>query len=482
MLNFFKKKNDYTKEKDLDDNPSLITMDQIMFIHEQMTKCICDIKCLIEGHGTGFFCKIPFPDFFHLLPVLITNNHVLNEKDIVEGKKINISLNKKSINKEIFIDNSRKTYTNEFYDITIIEIKSNDDLKEEQFLEIDPKINEEDFVKEFKKKDVYIIGNIYFYTTGKIWNISIDKYEIQHKCSTQPGMSGSPIICLANYKVIGVHKGSASKNFNLGTFIREPIKEFNKKFSNSKTEYLQNVNTYNSIINISDKKEERQEENLKEKQEEKQNKPIKANENQIEVENEYKNINLNFTDKNNLPIYPKNDNNKYENFDISYINPMINIDTESNNIIVKILKDCRILSYSEGYLFELFVYNINNYNYCDIIFDVGERIFKIIQMDDGCLILGLQNYLEIIEIKEDKINILEKKLLSSFKKIYKFSNNLIVEFENEIVYYSYDKRGIIKDKNIKIKSDYIYDICEINENLIAIIYENQSLFKKLLFN
>ena len=84
MLSFFKKKkkekkkSNYNKEVDLNDNPSPITMDQIMQIHEQMTKCICDIKCLIEGHGIGFFCKIPFPDFFHLMPVLITNNHVLN--------------------------------------------------------------------------------------------------------------------------------------------------------------------------------------------------------------------------------------------------------------------------------------------------------------------------------------------------------------------------------------------------------------------
>ena len=29
--------------------------------------------------GTGFFCKIPFPNNNHLLPVLITNNHVMNE-------------------------------------------------------------------------------------------------------------------------------------------------------------------------------------------------------------------------------------------------------------------------------------------------------------------------------------------------------------------------------------------------------------------
>jgi hypothetical protein len=185
--------------------------------------------------------------------VLITNNHVLEEKNIAEGTTINFTLNKKSINKEIFIDKSRKTYTNKSYDITIIEIREEDGLKEDQFLEIEPKIYEEDYKKEFQKKDVYIIGNICFYTTGKIWYIS-DDYVIQHKCSTQPGMSGSPIINLRNYKVIGVHKGADPKEFNLGVFIREPIKEFNVKFPNLKDNQNEKPNTF-----LFDKNEENRE-------------------------------------------------------------------------------------------------------------------------------------------------------------------------------------------------------------------------------
>ena len=40
-------------------------------------------------------------------------------------------------------------------------------------------------------------------------------------------MSGSPIINLNNFRVIGVHKASHStKNMNIGIFIREPIKNF----------------------------------------------------------------------------------------------------------------------------------------------------------------------------------------------------------------------------------------------------------------
>ena len=49
-------------------------------IVEQMEKCICKLK-IDEIEATGFFCKIPFPDKNNMLPVFITNNHVINKFD-----------------------------------------------------------------------------------------------------------------------------------------------------------------------------------------------------------------------------------------------------------------------------------------------------------------------------------------------------------------------------------------------------------------
>ena len=40
---------------------------------------VCKIKIGNE-QSIGFFCKIPFPDENNLLPVFITNNHVINKK------------------------------------------------------------------------------------------------------------------------------------------------------------------------------------------------------------------------------------------------------------------------------------------------------------------------------------------------------------------------------------------------------------------
>ena len=244
-------KNDYIKEKSLEGRASPITADKLKTILEQIGKCICDIKCEIGGHGTGFFCRIPYPDFFCLKPALITNYHVLNKDDIAEDKIIKFTLNNESIHKELKITNKRKTYTDEELDVTIIELNPKEDgIEPDSFLEIDPAINCENPNDEFGNKDVYIIGNVRQYTNGKIKNIDEEGINIQHLCPTYEGMSGSPIINLNNYKIIGIHNGADKKRaWNLGTFLKEPF----KLFYNLK-------NTNSEIINNNIKKEDIKEE------------------------------------------------------------------------------------------------------------------------------------------------------------------------------------------------------------------------------
>ena len=60
-------------------------------------------------------------------------------------------------------------------------------------------------------------------------NICINKnYNLVHKCCTEQGSSGSPILNLNN-KVIGIHKEGVLKfKYNNGTFLNYPIKEFIK--------------------------------------------------------------------------------------------------------------------------------------------------------------------------------------------------------------------------------------------------------------
>ena len=67
------------KENNISGYPNVISFDCTKEIVNQMEKNICKIK-IGENQGTGFFCKIPFPDKNNMLPVFITNNHVINEQ------------------------------------------------------------------------------------------------------------------------------------------------------------------------------------------------------------------------------------------------------------------------------------------------------------------------------------------------------------------------------------------------------------------
>ena len=226
----------YTQEKAIENASEPVPFDTLKIIFEQIENCICRIQCPKGGVGTGFFCLIPFPNKLNLLQVLITNNHNLDKEDIEISKKIKILLNNDKSIIEINIDSQRKTYTNKNYDVTIIELKQSDGLNLNNFLEIDENIfNSIDNVKDtYTKKSIYIIyyppGKKASYSNGIIKNISEDNFTINHLCPSVPGSSGCPLISLNEHKVIAVHKGSSSKNWNLATILKEPIENcYNEK-------------------------------------------------------------------------------------------------------------------------------------------------------------------------------------------------------------------------------------------------------------
>ena len=197
-----------------------ISLKGIKNIVEQMENSICKIY-KNEKKGTGFICKIS--DILYL----ITNNHILNEEDIEENKIIDISINNKY--KKIKIDKERKKYTNEELDITFIEIKQNED-NIYNYLEIDEEdINEkkDNIELEYRNKSIYILH----YPRGEL-SISCgvikemkDGKIIEHLCSTEEGSSGSPLLSLKTYKVIGIHFGG-DININYGIFIKYAIDKF----------------------------------------------------------------------------------------------------------------------------------------------------------------------------------------------------------------------------------------------------------------
>jgi len=197
-------------------------------INSQIKECICFIESRNGVIGTGFLCKIPFPDFLTLLPVVITNSKIIKNEGICFGEEIKLRLkNYRDIS--LIIDKNRKFYTDEKYPVTIIEIINSDNLNVNSFLEV--KFNS-------NIKDIYLIyyrnDNEYKqYYFGEIKNINNNKFT--HSCKYIEGEIGCPIINRYEHKVIGINNGlDDNTNLNSGILIEQPIKNFNDIYFNAK--------------------------------------------------------------------------------------------------------------------------------------------------------------------------------------------------------------------------------------------------------
>ena len=222
-FNNINNKNNYNNNYNKEDIPvgavEPISRETNKIIDNQLECNICKIYTS-KSLGTGFLCKIPYPNEFNLLPVLITNHHVLDEDEIIKNKSLKITFNDDKVSKIIELTDNRKIYSSELYDTTIIEIfPLKDNLT--YFLELN-NLNEI-----IDKESIYILqypeGAKASYSFGKIDNIN--EFDVTYNAATLHGSSGGPILNLKNYKVIGIHKGSLKIN-NCGTLLKYPIREF----------------------------------------------------------------------------------------------------------------------------------------------------------------------------------------------------------------------------------------------------------------
>ena len=144
---------------------------------------------------------------------------------------INISLNNDKIYKQIKIDSKRKKYVNKALDITIMEIKKEDNIN--TFLSLDDLLLNDDinnYNDIYKNESLYILNYIYgkdVYVSYGILN-NIKENKIIHKCNTDTGSSGSPIMLLKNNKVIGVHYDGSRYDFYFGTLLKKSLLEYIK--------------------------------------------------------------------------------------------------------------------------------------------------------------------------------------------------------------------------------------------------------------
>ena len=105
-----------------------LTLNNSKILYEKAEKSICEI-IKDKGYGTGFFCKIKYPNKYNEVYCLITNNHVITKDMLTYQENIEIKLNNKGI--KIALNKQRRIWTNEEIDFTCIEI-----LKEDKIIEI----------------------------------------------------------------------------------------------------------------------------------------------------------------------------------------------------------------------------------------------------------------------------------------------------------------------------------------------------------
>ena len=491
------------KESILTDYPNVISYECTKEIIEQMEKCICKIK-VGQEQGTGFFCKIPFPDKNNMLPVFITNNHLINEK-ILNKDDGNIEFRiqeEKEMKKLEF--NNRKKYTNAEYDITIIEIKEIDNII--NYLELDNKIID-DIIKNDNSNNDYIDKTIYIIqypegdlsvSYGILKSIFEDKkYNFIHKCSTKGGSSGSPILTTKNNKIIGIHKEGHKTEYNKGAFLNFPLKEFIKYNFNKKNEIENEVIHYRTVPNnvIPDKfipniptRSRRKAINFKNLSKLDSNEINKLNLNYDkicvikELKEFNKKYNVNITSNKNLKIslnFKMIENEGLKDLCQITFTELQELDLYGNNI-----SDIKILEKAQFEKLENLFLNNNKITDINIFEKVNFKELKELYLHENKIsdikVLERVKFekLEILNLGDNNlsdINIFEKVNFKELKKLYLYKNNISdisilenVKFErleslnlsnnNISEINSLEKANFQKLKNLNLNHNKIEDI------------------------
>ena len=89
------------KEKYLEDYPKIISLEKTEIILSQMKKNICKIHMDDGSKGTGFFCRISFPNKNNLSTFLITNYHLIDETHIEKENQIILTFNNDEIKRKL---------------------------------------------------------------------------------------------------------------------------------------------------------------------------------------------------------------------------------------------------------------------------------------------------------------------------------------------------------------------------------------------
>ena len=222
---------------------------------------VCAIEINNKIKGNGFLVNLEVPQKLVKFPVLITLGNILSKDEIKKNKKIKLHLKNSKSLLEIIIDKLRKLYTNEENNFTLIEIKKEDGLNINSFLEIDYQFDFKYLMKNNKNiNKIYSLSHLkgennLIITKGQIYSINQKKNSFEYTMNSTPVL-GSPLLIKKEekknnkidyvYKVVGIFDSfNGKKGLCNGILIKEPIKFF---FENNKKKEEINIGANNKII------------------------------------------------------------------------------------------------------------------------------------------------------------------------------------------------------------------------------------------
>jgi len=225
--------------------PISVPIEKTAQILEQLKKSVFEIK-YNNKTTTGFLCKIPSEK--RIINTLIMNYQMINEKFIKENKVLKISMNDNKEKIDIKLDSERKIYLNKIFNIAMIEVKQEDNINENDFLELDNNLLKEDSEIFYKDESIYLLQYKEENNASVSYGLIMegDGYELTIYSDIGKCSLGAPILNLSTNKVIGICKEFTKEPFNRkGYNFKYIMKEYKQDDKNEKKK--ENIEKKNEI-------------------------------------------------------------------------------------------------------------------------------------------------------------------------------------------------------------------------------------------
>lgn len=224
-------------EKVIKGSPPFCPMSSILKSNNSTCKIVCMDWC-----GTGFLISLPIIKNGNRLCGLVTNNHVLPQGELLNGRTFTIIFDANNQQQKVHLTNEKFRFTSSLLDVTFIEFSPSELPSDVSFLTANEATTDP---KTYAFMTQHPLGGCCSMAQGNINKIY--GFDLKHKISTQPGSSGSPLVNNDGI-VIGVHKaGIIKENLNKATDIFYLVSALKKLINDRNTSIGESISNAKSL-------------------------------------------------------------------------------------------------------------------------------------------------------------------------------------------------------------------------------------------